>query len=252
MNTVTSDLSEVTVSITVTSDLSEVTVRGAQPSSAAVIPGDPNLPRGTPLGVVVYGGGGGGTPTPCGQNSRPSLPMTPISPLICTCPHFHPAAAYFPAPGRSRRVRHYRQSLSAARGSPRPIHCPTSPPPSSNSAPTIPRSTRRSGDGQRRQPVVYLVEAMGGAVYIPKNPGVKYGDLIKILDVAVEGWGWSLTYQDRGVRCGGGGSVGCCVDDEEEDDGAKWSGWSHPCAGDPNHHQQPLYPGTQICLGVSP
>ena len=28
---------------------------GARPSSAPIIPGDPNLPRGTPIGVVAYG-----------------------------------------------------------------------------------------------------------------------------------------------------------------------------------------------------
>ena len=78
----------------------------AQPSSALIIPGDPNFPRGPPLVVVVYGVWGpvlqahawgrlaivgavptplpqGRTPpTPRGRNSLPSLSLIPIYLLL--------------------------------------------------------------------------------------------------------------------------------------------------------------------------
>ena len=84
--------------------------RGARPSSAPIIPMDPNFPRGNPLGVLAYGvwapvvqaparglptivgclppplPHGRIVPSPHGHNSCPSLPMIPISPLLCARP----------------------------------------------------------------------------------------------------------------------------------------------------------------------
>ena len=80
---------------------------GVRPSSSPIIPGNPNLSRSPLLGVVAYGfwvpvlqapvrgrpvivGGlppplprGRIHPSPRVRNSRPSLPMIPISPLLC-------------------------------------------------------------------------------------------------------------------------------------------------------------------------
>ena len=82
---------------------------GARTLSVPVIPGDPNLPRDAPLGVVVYGvwvpvlkspvqgrptivGGlpppllrGQPPPSPRRLNACPSLSMIPIFPLLCAC-----------------------------------------------------------------------------------------------------------------------------------------------------------------------
>ena len=143
------------------------------------------MPRGTSLGVVPYGFWGPvlqspaqGHPTivgvllpplprgqippsPRGRNFRPSLLMILISPLLC-------------ARLRSDGAR------SAAASTP-------SPPPSSTLAPAIPHSTGRSGGGRRRQLVVDPVEAMGGALYVPKKPGVEEVDLIEVPDIAGDG-----------------------------------------------------------------
>ena len=83
---------------------------GARPSSAPILPKDPNFPRGPPLGVVAYGVWGHILQTPVGgrltiveclmpplspgrippsrrrRNSRPSLSMIPISLLLCARP----------------------------------------------------------------------------------------------------------------------------------------------------------------------
>ena len=83
---------------------------GARPSSATIIPRDPHLLRGPPLGVAEYGVWGPGlqspvwvrptivvglpptlpqgqiTPSPCGRNSCPSLPLIVISLLLCARP----------------------------------------------------------------------------------------------------------------------------------------------------------------------
>ena len=72
-------------------------------------------------------------------------------------------------------------------GPPLPLPHTPFPPPSYNPAPATPLSTRRSGDGQRRQQVVNPVKTMAAPVYFPKNPGVYEGDLIEVPDIAGEG-----------------------------------------------------------------
>ena len=83
---------------------------GDRPSSAPIIPREPNFPRGNPLGVVAYEvwcpvlqapaqghpnivgylqpplRQGRIPPSTHGQNSCPSLPIIPISPLLCARP----------------------------------------------------------------------------------------------------------------------------------------------------------------------
>ena len=76
--------------------------------------------------------------------------------------------------------------VRAAQGELRPLPRPPPPTLSSTPAPANPCSTRRSGHGQRHQPVVNPVKAMGGVVYVPKIPGVEAVNMIEVLDVAVE------------------------------------------------------------------
>ena len=87
-----------------------IPARGRPAMIRTIIPRDPNLPRGIPLGVVEYGVWGpviqapasGRTnivgsllpplpqgrisPSPCVRNSQPSLPIIPITPLLCARP----------------------------------------------------------------------------------------------------------------------------------------------------------------------
>ena len=73
----------------------------ARQSSAPIIPGDPNLPRGSPLGVVAYGVWGpvlqspacgrhtivGGLTASLPQGRIPPLPRTKFTPIPANDPH---------------------------------------------------------------------------------------------------------------------------------------------------------------------